>query len=125
MSPRSPRSAPIGGAALLLLSLFAGCVGGESDPEGPIGRETFIATYVDLRLSALGSNTGVVSDAERARVLGEHGVTSDDLEGFAEAWGSDPAAMKSIWEEVQRRLRVAAGEDTTTSTAVPASVDVR
>lgn len=125
MTNRTPRPAGRLTAALFLLASVVGC--GDSEPvyEAPVDRETFIATYVDLRLSALGTPDGVISEAERTRVLGEHGVTGDDLEGFAQAWGSDPAAMKAIWEEVQRRLRVAAGEDTTSSPAVPANIDAR
>lgn len=125
MTFRTPRPAGRLTAALFLLASVVGC--GDSEPvyEAPVDRETFIATYVDLRLSALGTPDGVISEAERTRVLGEYGVTGDDLEGFAQAWGSDPAAMKAIWEEVQRRLRVAAGEDTTSSPAVPANIDAR
>lgn len=94
--------------------LATGACGGDADPVVPgVDRETFIATYVDLRLSALGTPTGVITDAERSRVLQEHGVTEEDLLAFAEAWGSDPERMRAVWEEVQRRLRAAAGEDTT------------
>lgn len=108
-----------------MLALLAACGGDEPPHDGPIDRETFVTTYVDLRLSALGSPTGIISDDERTRILTEHAVSGDDLEGFAQAWGADPAAMKAIWEEVQLRLRLAAGEDTTTSTAVPANAEVR
>jgi hypothetical protein len=113
MSPRPARP------RLPLLSLvaactiaFAACDDGTPTAETSIDRETFIATYVDLRLSALGTQSGVITDAERARVLEKHSVTEDDLLGFADAWGPDPEAMKGVWEEVQRRLRAAAGEDT-------------
>lgn len=106
----------------LALGLLAGagaCDDGPAAYDGPIDRETFVATYVDLRLSALGVPTGIVTDAERTRVLEKHGVREDDLLGFADAWGSDPAAMRSIWEDVERRLRAAAGEspDSTTDEA--------
>lgn len=101
-------------ALALAAALLVGAGACGDDPasyDGPIDRETFVATYVDLRLSALGTPSGVITDAERSRVLEEHGVTEDDLLGFADAWGADPAAMRSIWEDVQRRLRAAAGED--------------
>ena len=100
--------------ATAVAALFPAACGGGGTPEAPVDRETFIRTYVDLRLSALGTPTGVITDAERARVLEEHRVTEDDLLAFADAWGSDPERMKAVWEEVQRRLRAAAGEDTTT-----------
>ena len=73
-----------------------------------------MATYVDLRLSALGTSTGKITDAERERVLAKHETTEDDLLSFAEAHGSDPATMKDVWEDVRLRLQVAAGEDTGT-----------
>lgn len=110
-----PRSVPrlLFGVVVGLL-LATGACGGDPDPVVPgVDRETFVATYVDLRLSALGAPTGVITDAERERVLQEHGVTEEGLLAFAEAWGSDPERMKAVWEEVQRRLRAAAGEDTT------------
>lgn len=97
-------------AAALLVGVSA-CGDDPASYDGPIDRETFVATYVDLRLSALGTPSGVITEAERSRVLEKHAVTEDDLLGFADAWGADPAAMRSIWEDVQRRLRAAAGED--------------
>ncbi|NNK63365.1 MAG: hypothetical protein HKO98_09130 [Gemmatimonadetes bacterium] len=96
-----------------LLLLFASACSDSSQTAGTsIDRETFIATYVDLRLSALGTQTGVITDAERVRVLEKHAVTEDDLIAFADAWGPHPESMRGVWEEVQRRLRAAAGEDT-------------
>lgn len=122
MVSRTPLLTPVVALLLLGASLTA-CDGAPGSYDGPIDRETFIATYVDLRLSALGTPDGVTTDDERGRVLSKHGVTAEEVEGFAEVWGSDPAAMKSIWEEVQLRLRIAAGEDTTTSVAVPSNLD--
>ena len=103
------RSAALGAALILAASA---CSDSSPTAETAIDRETFVATYVDLRLSALGTQTGVITDAERTRVLDKHGVTEDDLVAFADAWGPDPLAMRGVWEEVQRRLRAAAGEDT-------------
>lgn len=125
MTPIRPRVAPLRRGAVLLIAALAttACGWGGGDPTGPIDRETFIATYVDLRLSALGTPTGIITPEERDRVLAKHQVTILELEGFAEVWGADPHAMRTVWEEVQRRLRVAAGEDTTTHTAVPAPID--
>ncbi len=101
-------------AAACALSAAA-CDDSPASYDGPVDWETFVATYVDLRLSALGTPTGVITDAERTRVLEKHGVTEDDLLGFADAWGADPAAMRGVWEDVQNRLRAAAGEDTVAS----------
>ena len=106
-----PRRAPTLAAAILVLAPLA-CADAPA-AESAVDRETFISTYVDLRLSALGSPTGELSDAERTRVLEDHDVTEEDLLSFADAHGGDPAHMKMVWEEVQRRLRAAAGEDST------------
>ena len=85
------------------LVLFGSCRGG-GEPEDVIDRETFIATYVDLRVAALSSPTGTLSDADRMRVLREHGVSEQELLAFAEARGGDPVYMTAVWEEVQARL---------------------
>jgi hypothetical protein len=98
------------GACLAIAAVA--CSNPSPTAESTIDRETFIATYVDLRLSALGTQTGEITEAERTRVLTEHGVSEDDLLSFADAWGSEPEVMRAVWEEVQTRLRRAAGEDT-------------
>ena len=104
----------VGALPFMLLVALTACGGDTPTAEAPIDRDTFVATYVDLRLSALGSQTGVISDSERSRVLQKHGVTEEDLLGFADAWGPDPEAMRGVWQDVERRLKAAAGEDTTT-----------
>jgi hypothetical protein len=75
-------------------------------PEEPasIDRETFIATYVDLRKAALASPTHTISDAERERVLSEHGVAEEDLVRFAEVRSVDPDYMVALWTEVSARV---------------------
>jgi len=103
---------------LLLAGLFLVVTACGDDPaaasSASIDRETFVATYVDLRLSALGTITGELTDAERERILAKHETTEEGLLSFAEAHGSDPATMKDVWEEVRTRLQAAAGEDTGT-----------
>lgn len=99
---------------MVFLLATAGCGDDPAAASASVDRETFIATYVDLRLSALGTPTGEITDAERERVLAKHQVTEDDLISFAEAYGSDPATMKDVWEQVRLRLQRAAGEDTGT-----------
>jgi hypothetical protein len=91
-------------AALLLLSLLGAC--GEADPAGVLDRETFIATWVDLRAAA--KRTGdPLPEAERARVLSERDVTEEELLGFAEAHGADPRFMADVLTEIESRLRPA------------------
>jgi hypothetical protein len=91
--------------ATALATAPAAC-GGESDPAGVIDRETFIATWVDLRTAAL--RTGdPLPEGERTRVLQERGVTEDELLGFAEAHGDDPRFMAEVWTEIENRMRPA------------------
>jgi hypothetical protein len=99
---------------LVLLVFAASCGDGPATSSASIDRETFVAAYVDLRLSALGTTTGEITDSERERVLAKHETTEEGLLSFAEAHGSDPATMKEVWEEVRVRLQQAAGEDTGT-----------
>ena len=100
--------------AMAFLLVGAGCGDDPAAATSSIDRETFVATYVDLRLSALGTQTGEITESERARVLAKHETTEADLLAYAEAHGSDPATMKEVWEEVRLRLQRAAGEDTGT-----------
>src|SRR5688500_16662874 len=60
------------------LVLVAAC-GEDEEVEGVIDRETFIATYVDLRRAALQQPTRQLPDTARDRILAAHGVTSDQL----------------------------------------------
>lgn len=98
------------------VALLAGCGGDAAAPADAtaIDRETFIAAYVDLRTAAVRSESPEIPDGERAAVLARHGVTEEDLLGFAEAHGRDVAFMREVWDEVEARLdaqRVLPGSD--------------
>ena len=73
-------------------------------PSAPIDREVFISTYVDLRAAALESDSAVLTDEARADVLDRHGVTAEDLLGFAEVHGRDVEFMREVWNEVEVRM---------------------
>ena len=89
------------GAALL----FSGCQGAEpAAAEDVIERETFIATYVDLRRAALDAPEGRIDQPRMLAVLEVHGVTEEDLLEFAEVHGRDVAYMASVWAEVEKQL---------------------
>lgn len=112
--------------SLALAAIVAGACSGGSDSgplsnEPTIDREVFIRTYVILRQTALSNPSGEVSAADRDRILGGEGITAEELEAFAEVHGPDAAFMRGVWDEVERRLRVAAGEipDTVGPAAVP------
>jgi hypothetical protein len=100
---RIHRSAPL---ATILWALSTAC-GGEG-AAGPalsavIDRETFVATYVDLRASGLRGD-GILSPEERSQTLARHGVTEEDLIRFAEAHGPDLPYMRETWDQVEVRL---------------------
>jgi hypothetical protein len=94
-------------AMLAILLPVLACDAGFPSSEGraAIDRETFIRTYVDLRLAALEGETGRISEAERDRVLAEHGVTEDALRSFIEVHGRNVPYMNELWIEVDQRIR--------------------
>jgi hypothetical protein len=95
--------------AAAVAALVLGC-GDDAAPEGVIDRETFIATWVDLR--GAGIRTGdPLPASERTRVLGDHGVTEEQLLAFADAHGADPSYMADVWTEVEVRMRPAPAAD--------------
>lgn len=114
---------PAAATAVLLVwvgLLGAACADGGSPPSPEeaetIARDTFVATYVDLRLTALRDTTPSITEAERQRVLQDHGVTREDLLQFVEVHGQRVEFMRSVWDEVDERLRRAReGGDTASS----------
>lgn len=70
-----------------------------------LDREAFVATYAALRLAALQSPSGVVSDRDRDRVLAEHGTSAEALLAFVERHGEDLVFMEEVWENAQEAIR--------------------
>ncbi len=70
-----------------------------------LDREAFVETYAALRLAALQSPSGVVSDRDRDRVLAEHGTSAEALLAFVERHGEDLVFMEEVWEEAQEAIR--------------------
>jgi hypothetical protein len=88
----------------LLCAVLLACAGcGGAEPQA-IDRETFIATYVDLRRSALQNTDKQITPAQRDEVLSRHGVGEEDLLGFVEVHGRDVDYMAAVWGEVEARL---------------------
>jgi hypothetical protein len=92
------------GLLAVLIAVCMSCSGRNSASEETIARETFVATYVDLRRTALSSPGQNLTDADRERVLGQNAVSEDELIAFADAWGGDISYMTGVWEEVGARL---------------------
>lgn len=99
-------------SALLLQCLVAACGGDAQAPDAEelIDRETFIETYVDLRVAAVQSEAFRASDEQRAEILARHGVAAESLLEFADAHGRDTDFMNEIWSEVETRLEARAAE---------------
>ncbi|MGD2068946.1 MAG: hypothetical protein PVI57_09770 [Gemmatimonadota bacterium] len=107
-------SARLALSALLAL-LLAGC-GQAVDGGDVIDRETFIATYIDLRRAAFRSPTRELDTAKRARVLESHGVTEEQLLEFTDVHGRDVDFMMELWTEVEDRMDSLATAPSDTST---------
>jgi hypothetical protein len=97
-------------AATAFLLALASC-GGDTSPVASdvIDRETFIATYVDLRLAATEQSDFRVSPEQRAEVLARHGVSGEELIRFADVHGRDLEFMNEVWSEVETRFQDASG----------------
>ncbi len=94
----------IGALALILLTAACGGDGEAVVPSDVMERETFIATYVDLRRATTGSPDFRLSDDERAQILAQHGTDAESLVRFADAHGRDLEYMNEVWTEVESRL---------------------
>lgn len=91
-----------------LVALAASVACGRTSPSAADGdipdRDTFVATYVDLRASTVRAEGMVLPDAQRAEILARHGVTEDQLMGFARVHGQDVEFMRAVWDEVEARM---------------------
>ncbi len=87
---------------MLVTALVVGC--GPSTPEGLIEEETFIATYVELRIAAFDTDSARLADADRQAILTANGVTEDDLLEFVRVHSTNLDYMRDVWNEVEVRL---------------------
>lgn len=101
--PRAARRRLAAAWAAVLLALPA-CAGGPSTPATAVDRETFIATYVELRAAAIRMATAELSDEARSEILARNGVSEESLLAFVEAHGEDVEFMRALWDEVEARL---------------------
>lgn len=70
-----------------------------------LSAERFVEVYVDLRVAALRESDGVLTPEDRERILGEHGLTEEDLLSFAEVHGADAIFMRGVWDSVEVRYQ--------------------
>jgi len=80
------------------------CNGGVAPGEGLPDRETFISAWVDFRLAGLQRPGLPITEADRNRILDQHGVTEEELLRFAEVVGQQPGTMQEILIEIRRRV---------------------
>ncbi len=98
-------------AATAFLLALASCGGDTSTVASDvIDRETFIATYLDLRLAATAQPDFRVTSEQRAEVLARHGVDAEELIRFADVHGRDLEFMNEVWSEVETRFQEMSGE---------------
>ena len=83
----------------VLLTASGGGPGGDA-----IDRDTFVATYVDLRVAALETDSTRLAATDREEILARHGVTGDDLTHFAEVHAAELEFMREVWNEIELAL---------------------
>lgn len=89
-------------SVLVTATVLAGC--GSSEPEGLIAEETFIETYVELRIAALDADSARIADSDREAILAARGVTEEDLLEFVRVHAADLDYMRDVWNEVELRM---------------------
>ena len=69
-----------------------------------IDRDVFVSVYVDLRVAALATDEGEITDEARAEVLARHGASEADVLNFAEYHAEDLPFMRQVWDEIETLL---------------------
>lgn len=105
--------------ALALAACDSGIPG--SERERTISRDVFIRAMVELRLAAAESPGDPVTSARRDQLLGELGVTPDQLVRFAEVHGRNVPYMNDVWQEVDQRLQERADQEEDVAPLPPVS----
>lgn len=91
---------------LLLTSTLSGCDMGfpGSEGEAELDRDTFVETYVELRVAAAGWEGAQLPEEERDRILESQGVSADQLREFVQVHGRNVPFMNEIWNEVSQEV---------------------
>lgn len=91
-------------ALTTLLLVVAACGNASPEERTLMPRETFIDTYVELRVAALRSADAVLADSARAQILARYGVSEDELIEFATLRGPELDFMRDLWNEIEMRM---------------------
>jgi hypothetical protein len=100
---------------LILATL--GCGGSDSGTprQETISEDAFVEAYFQLRLNSLRDGPGETIDLDvRDSILGELGVTPDELLTFVDVWGKNGEVMEDVWARIDslvRQARVEASDD--------------
>ena len=111
MKSRNRRAAPVVRVALFVAAFMVVACGGDAPPVAPdsISTEAFIEAMVALRTSPLIGTSGFLPQGEPERILGERGLTPDDIRRFVEAHGADVPMMTDVWTQIESRVAEARG----------------
>ena len=114
MDPRTPQPETVAGpprhrpgiiASMVALTFCSSCSAGTTDvPEGTVGRDAFIAVYVDLRATALSLGETETGLDVRDSILAAYGVTGEELLEFVDRHGERVEFMSEIWSEIEGLL---------------------
>jgi hypothetical protein len=102
-------------AGSALAALLAGFVAGgcaeppPSETTEAISTESFVEAMVALRTSPVMGSSGYLPAGEPERILGERGLTPEDLRRFAEVHGGNIAMMTDVWTQIESRVAEALG----------------
>ena len=103
-STSRPRGLVTTALIVVVLTAAAACGSGGTGTGDSIDAEAFIQTFVDLRVSALDTDSQRLAPRDREAILSEHSVTAEDLTHFANAHGDDLEFMREVWNEVELRM---------------------
>lgn len=123
--PTSRQRTPLRSSLAILGTILSlSSCGQVSGPaEAAISRESFIATYADLRLATLATSDGDLSTTVRDSILNANGVSADQLLAFATLHGPDAEYMREVWSEVGARMDGEPLDSTATPDAAGAQRD--
>jgi hypothetical protein len=97
------------GVLLLVAFLAGGCSEPPTEAAQTIPTDSFIEAMVALRTSPVMGSSGFLPAGEPERILGERGLTPEDVRLFVEVHGTNVPMMTDIWTEIEARVAEARG----------------
>ena len=111
MKPRNRRAAPVVRVALFVAAFIVAACGDQAPSVAPdaISTEAFVEAMVALRTSPVIGTSGFLPQGEPERILGERGLTPEDIRRFVEVHGANVPMMTDVWTEIEARVAEARG----------------